>query len=161
MSHQRSQTLTVNRRGLLGALGGGVLVAAGAGLAPRAAKATPEDAGKWVAELTGGKPPTDDPRVALDLPPIAENGNTVPVTVTVDSPMTDGDYVTKIHVVAEGNPNPGLCTFELTPACGKAEVSTRMRLARTQNVVAVAELSDGTVISGRKEVKVTIGGCGG
>ncbi len=161
MTQQRSTSLTLNRRGLLGALGGGALVAAGAGMTARNADAAPEDAAKWASELTGGRNPVDDPRVAIDLPPIAENGNTVPVTVTVDSPMTDADHVTKIHVVAEGNPNPGLCTFELTPACGKAEASTRIRMARTQNVVAIAELSDGSVISGKKEVKVTVGGCGG
>ena len=92
---------------------------------------------------------------------IAENGNAVPVTVTVDSPMTDKDYVEAIHVVADGNPNPGVASFTLTPLAGKAEVQLRVRMASTQKVIALAEMSDGSLWTLAREVKVTIGGCGG
>lgn len=100
-------------------------------------------------------------KVKLRIPEIAENGNTVPLTVAVDSPMTAADYVKAVHVVADGNPAPDVMSVFFTPACGKAEVSTRMRLARTQNVIAYAEMSDGSVWSAQSEAKVTIGGCGG
>ncbi len=100
-------------------------------------------------------------KVKLRIPEIAENGNTVPLTVAVDSPMTATDYVKAVHVVTDGNPAPDVMSVFFTPACGKAEVSTRVRLARTQNVVAYAEMSDGSVWSAQAEAKVTIGGCGG
>jgi sulfur-oxidizing protein SoxY len=100
-------------------------------------------------------------KVAVRLPEIAENGNTVPITVSVESPMTPQDHVRAIHVVADDNPNPEVFSAHLTPANGKAEISTRIRLARTQRVIAYAELSDGSVWSGMAEAKVTIGGCGG
>jgi sulfur-oxidizing protein SoxY len=124
------------------------------------ASASPEGVQKLMAELTGGKTPAEG-KVKVDMPQIAENGNAVPVTVTVESPMTDKDYVKAVHIIAEANPDPGVATFNFTPASGKAQVSTRMRLARTQNIVAVAEMSDGTLYTGKTEVKVTIGGCGG
>ena len=95
------------------------------------------------------------------MPQIAENGNSVPVTVSVDSPMTADNYVKAVHIVAEANPDPAVASFQFTPMSGKAEVSTRMRLARTQQIVAVAEMSDGSIYSAKTEVKVTIGGCGG
>ncbi|MGH6814693.1 MAG: thiosulfate oxidation carrier protein SoxY [Hyphomicrobiaceae bacterium] len=100
-------------------------------------------------------------KIKLDLPEIAENGNTVPFTVTVESPMTEQSYVKSIHIVSTGNPQPAVGTFHFTPQSGKAAVSGRMRLAKTQDVVGVAELSDGTFHIGRRTVKVTIGGCGG
>jgi sulfur-oxidizing protein SoxY len=83
------------------------------------------------------------------------------VTVSVESPMTDKDYVKAVHVVADGNPNPGVGSFFFNPASGKCEVQLRMRLAQTQKIVAVAEMSDGTLWTTAREVKVTIGGCGG
>jgi|SRR5579862_3292876 len=100
-------------------------------------------------------------KVILQTPDIAENGNTVPVTVTVDSPMTATDYVEAIHVVAEKNPKPLLATFQLTPASGRAEVQLRVRLSSTQTVTAIAQMSDGSLWKASHEVKVTIGGCGG
>lgn len=99
--------------------------------------------------------------ITLELPQIAENGNTVPVGVEVDSPMTADNYVKTVHIFAEGNPNPQVCSLHFTPASGMAKASTRMRLAKTQNVVAVAEMSDGSFRRETVEVKVTIGGCGG
>ena len=97
----------------------------------------------------------------MTAPEIAENGNSVPVTVEVDSPMTDGDYVASVTILADGNPNPEVATFHFTPLSGTAAATTRIRLAKTQNVVAIAKMSDGSTFSDRKEVKVTIGGCGG
>jgi len=99
--------------------------------------------------------------IKLDAPEIAENGNTVPIKFEVESPMSADDYVKSVHLFAEGNPNPEVANFHFTPASGKAAASTRMRLAKTQNVVAVAEMSDGKVYMAKKTVKVTIGGCGG
>lgn len=100
-------------------------------------------------------------KLMMDLPEIAENGNTVPFTVSVDSPMTDKDYVKAVHVISTGNPQPGVATFRFTPQSGKAAAASRMRLAKTQDVVAVAELSDGKFLQVKRSVKVTIGGCGG
>jgi sulfur-oxidizing protein SoxY len=100
-------------------------------------------------------------KLTMDLPEIAENGNTVPFTITVDSPMTDKDYVKAVHLIATGNPQPGVATFHFTPQSGKAAVASRMRLARTQDIIALAELSDGKFVQTKRSVKVTIGGCGG
>ncbi len=152
----------VSRRVLLaGAAGAAGL--AGLPFAARDAAAQAAPAGAYLEmldKLVGGKKPTPG-KVKLRIPEIAENGNTVPMTVSVDSPMTAQSYVKAIHVATEKNPNPGVASFYFSPANGKAEVSTRIRLAETQAVVAYAELSDGTVWSDKAEAKVTIGGCGG
>ncbi|CCQ73760.1 thiosulfate oxidation carrier protein SoxY [Magnetospira sp. QH-2] len=161
MSDQSKTSMAVSRRGLLGVFGGGALAVAGATLTPKSAQATPDKAAELAKKLSGKMPAGGDARVSLKLPEIAENGNTVPVTVKVESPMTAADHVKKIHIISEGNPNPGVCSFTLSAECGKAEVATRIRMAKTQNIVAVAEMSDGSVISNKKETKVTIGGCGG
>ncbi len=108
-----------------------------------------------------GDAPAKEGKVAIQAPEIAENGATVPVIVRVDTPVTADSYVRRITLLADGNPNPEVAVFTLTPRSGKAEVSTRMRLAKTQNVVAVAELSDRSLWMTKKEIKVTIGGCGG
>ena len=100
-------------------------------------------------------------KVKLDVPEIAENGLVVPINVDVESPMTDGDYVKAVHVFADGNPLPGVVSYRFTPACGKASASTRMRLSQTQNIVCIAEMSNGALHSVKSNVKVTIGGCGG
>ena len=102
-----------------------------------------------------------DGRFTLELPEIAESGNTVPYSITVESPMLETDYVKSVHILAASNPQPGVASFAFTPASGKAQVASRMRLARTQEVVAVAEMSDGRFFLTRRLVKVTIGGCGG
>ena len=109
----------------------------------------------------GDAEPAEGSMIHLELPEIAENGNTVPLKFEIDSPMTADDYVKSVHVFADGNPNPDVASFHFTPASGKAAASTRMRLAKTQNVVAVAEMSNGKTFMASKEVKVTIGGCGG
>jgi len=149
------------RRSLLIGLGAaGGLAMVGMTLMPRAALA---DAGSVAAAIKEriGDAATMDGRIGLELPQIAENGNTVPIAFEVDSPMTEGDYVKSVHIFADKNPLPNVATFHFTPRSGKARASTRMRLAKTQNIVAVAEMSDGSVYMAKTEVKVTIGGCGG
>ena len=98
-------------------------------------------------------------KVKLDLPPIVENGNTVPVTVTVDSPMSQTDHVTGIHIFNEKNPQPYVIGVVLGPRAGKASISTRMKLADAQRVVGIAEMSDGSFWSGEAHVIVTIAAC--
>lgn len=118
------------------------------------------DSDEWIKKFTGGKTPAQG-RVKLDLPEIAENGNTVPMSVIVESPMTEQSYVSAVLVLADGNPRPGVATFHFSPASGLAEASTRIRLATSQNVVAIAKMNDGSFFMASKQVKVTIGGCGG
>jgi len=160
MSETKSKTTVLGRRQVLKAAGLGALAVAGTGLASRDASATADTANAAIAKFTGGKAATTG-KVTVKLPEIAENGRTVPVTVVVDSPMTAGDHVKSIILVAEGNPQPDVVSFNLTPGLGKAEISSRMRLGKTQNVSAAAVMSDGSVFKGTKKVKVTIGGCGG
>lgn len=160
MSKDTLKTAAMDRRQALKSVGLGALAIAGSGLAASEAKATPEKATEYLAKMTGGAA-SKEGKVTVKLPEIAENGRTVPLTVTVDSPMTDSDYVKAVHVVAEGNPTPEVISINMSPGMGKAEVSTRMRLGKTQNVRAAAVMSDGSVYTGTKQVKVTIGGCGG
>jgi sulfur-oxidizing protein SoxY len=98
-------------------------------------------------------------KVKLDVPPLVENGNTVPMTVTVTSPMTPDDYVKSIHVFNEKNPQPNIGNFYLGPGAGRAQISTRIRLADTQKVVAIARLSDDTFWSASVDVVVTLAAC--
>ncbi len=100
-----------------------------------------------------------DGGITLRLPQRAENGGQVPLTVVVDSRMTADDHVTAIHVFATSNPTPGIASFRLTPAMGRAEVQTRIRLAEAQDVIVLAALSDGTVRRAVASVSVTQGGC--
>lgn len=111
----------------------------------------------YAALLAGATPVTG--KVTLELPEIAENGNFVPLTVVVDNPMTQEDHVTAIHVLSTSNPVARVVTFHLSPINGAAKVQSRMRLAKTQEVVALARLSGGAVLAAAATVKVTIGGC--
>lgn len=140
-------------------IGAGALVAATGGFAD-VAFADKKEADELIAKFAGDKTPVAG-KVHLDLPEIAENGNTVPISFSVESPMTAQSHVTEVLVVADGNPRPGVATFRFSPASGVAEASTRLRLAKTQNITAVAKMSDGSVFMSTKQVKVTIGGCGG
>ncbi len=124
------------------------------------ALAAPKDATDDIAKFTGGKA-AEQGKISIELPEIAENGNTVPIAVSVESPMTEADHVTDVLVVADGNPRPGVATYHFTALSGKAEASTRIRLATTQNIVVVAKTSTGKIYTAQKLVKVTIGGCGG
>ena len=98
-------------------------------------------------------------RVKLELPPLIDNGNSVPLSVAVESPMTATDHVVAIHVLTEKNPLPDVVSVHLGPRAGRAGISTRVRLADTQTVVAIAELSDGTFWSDSAEVVVTLSAC--
>ena len=137
-------------------------VAAGAGLrslvAVTPAHATPaamQDAIRKVvgtAQVSAG-------RVKLDVPPLVENGSTVPLGISIESPMTVADHVQAIHVFTEKNPQPDVVSFRFGPRAGRASVSTRIRLADTQTVVAIAQLSDGSFWSARADVVVTLAAC--
>lgn len=106
-----------------------------------------------------GEAPVRTGKVKLDIPPLVENGNTVPMTVSVASPMTANDYVKSIHVFNEKNPQPNIGNFYLSPSSGRAQVSTRIRLADTQKVVAIARLSDDTFWQATAEIVVTLAAC--
>jgi sulfur-oxidizing protein SoxY len=98
-------------------------------------------------------------KVKLDIPPLVENGNSVPMTVSVASPMTATDYVKSIHVFNEKNPQPNLGNFYLGARAGRAQVSTRVRLADSQKITAIAKLSDGSFWSVTADVVVTLAAC--
>ena len=98
-------------------------------------------------------------RVTLDIPPIVENGNSVSLDVAVESPMTLANHVKTIHVFNEKNPLPNVITVHLGPRAGRAKVATRIRLADTQKIIAIAEMNDGTFWSDEVEVIVTIAAC--
>jgi sulfur-oxidizing protein SoxY len=106
-----------------------------------------------------GEAPIRTGKVKLDIPPLVENGNTVPLTVTVASPMTADDHVKSIHVFNEKNPQPNIANFYLNSASGRAQVATRIRLADTQKVVAIARLSDDTFWQVAVDVVVTLAAC--
>lgn len=129
-------------------------------LAPRLALADTAAVEAEIKKLYADKKPAQG-KIKLDVPQIAENGLVVPINVEIESPMTDADHVKSVHVFADGNPLPGILSYAFTPQCGKASASARMRLAQTQNIICLAEMSDGKLYSATTQVKVTIGGCGG
>lgn len=129
-------------------------------LAPKMVLADEAAVAAEIKKLYGDKK-LESGKIKLDVPEIAENGLVVPINVDVESPMTDADYVKAVHVFADGNPLPGVVSYKFTPACGKASASTRMRLAQTQNIVCIAEMSNGNLHMAKANIKVTIGGCGG
>ena len=147
--------LLITRREAL--VAGGLAVAAGALAAPAAAS-TP---GQMEAAIRSalGEAEIRKGKVTLSLPPLVENGNVVPMTISVDSPMTKTDYVKAIHVFNEKNPQANVISAQIGPRCGKAVLSTRIRLAGTQRLTAIAELSDGTYWSDTQEVIVTLAAC--
>lgn len=135
-------------------------IAAGALLlVVRPAAATPEELAVALRQAFGNRPMTPG-KVTLDLPRLAENGNVVPVTVSVESPMTEQDHVKSIHLFAEKNPLPRVLDVELGPYNGRARVSSRIRVATSQQMSAVAVMSDGTLWSAAVEIEVTVAGCG-
>ncbi|APC07136.1 sulfur oxidation protein SoxY [Polynucleobacter asymbioticus] len=132
--------------------------ALGAWLSPLAVFAKKADAAKAIQEITGGKS-VQDGRVTLVIPPLVENGNLVVLKVSVDSPMTANDYVKSIHVIAEGNPLPNIFTAYLTPRSGTATLTTRVRLADSQTVWAIAQMNDGSFWQGHADTLVTLSAC--
>jgi sulfur-oxidizing protein SoxY len=148
-----------SRREFLKAAGG---AAAGLGLgsviAVAPAPATPAEMHEAIRKVVGGARVTPG-RVKLDLPPLIENGNAVPLTVTIDSPMTEAEHVRAVHVFTEKNPQPNVVSFHLGPRAGRAKMATRVRLADSQNVVAICELSDGSFWSDSAGIVVTLAAC--
>jgi sulfur-oxidizing protein SoxY len=140
------------------ALAGAGACAAGLGFAAGPALSA-NDYAEQIKAFTGGKTPVEA-RVRLDLPELAENGNTVSMSVTVDGAMTADSHVEEILVLAPNNPNARVVRFRFS-AMSVPEAATRIRLAESQSVIAVAKMSDGTFFSAAREIKVTIGGCGG
>ena len=128
-------------------------------LVVRPASATPEELAATLRELFG-KRQIRRGKVKLELPRLAESGNVVPVTVSVDSPMTLADHVRGIQLFAEKNNQPRILDMRLGPQNGKAVVASRIRLATSQQVTAVAELSDGSLWSAAVNVEVTHSSCG-
>ena len=106
-----------------------------------------------------GAAPLRTGRVKLEVPPLVDNGNTVPLSVTVESPMTETDHVRAIHVFTEKNPQPKVISVQLGPRAGRAQISTRARIADTGSVIAVAQMSDGTFWTDRVDVVVTLSAC--
>jgi sulfur-oxidizing protein SoxY len=123
-------------------------------------RATSADAEAEIAGFTGGAP-AEPGKITIDLPEIAENGNSVPLAIDVEHPMTTDDHVTDVLVVAEANPWPRVATFHFTPMSARASAATRIRLAGTQTIRVVARTNSGRLLIAQREVKVTIGGCGG
>jgi len=148
-----SGSLMVRRRDVLTA-GGGLLAL----IVARPARATPESMAAAIKAFVG-ESEVQKGKVTLDIPPLVENGNSVPLTVRVDSPMTPQDYVRTIAIFNEENPQPNVVNFHLSPRAGRAVVSTRIRLGDSQNIVAIAQLSDGTFWSDTAELIVTLPAC--
>jgi sulfur-oxidizing protein SoxY len=141
------------RRRMLRAVAAGI-----ACIVVRPAAATPEDLAAVIRELFGERS-IERGRVTLEVPRLAENGNIVPVTVIVDSPMTERDYVHSIHLFAESNPQPRILDATLGPYNARPRVATRVRVAVSQHLQAIAVMSDGSLWSAAVEVEVTVGGC--
>jgi sulfur-oxidizing protein SoxY len=133
-------------------------VGLGVALRPQSAAATPATMQEAIRHVVGAARVTPG-RVKLELPPLSENGNTVPLTVSIESPMTAEDHVRAIHVFNEKNPQPDVASFRFGPRAGRARVSTRIRLADTQTVIAIGELSDGSFWSASATVVVTLAAC--
>jgi sulfur-oxidizing protein SoxY len=146
------------RRYFLKATGSAAVAAAVLRVRLRPAEATPAMLNSAIRNVVG-EAPLRTGRVKLDIPPLVENGNTVPMTVSVTSPMSEDDYVRSIHVFNEKNPQPYIGNFYLGPAAGRAQVSTRIRLADSQKVVAIAQMSDGSFWSASVDVVVTLAAC--
>lgn len=150
-----SRPYPVTRRAVLTGVGG---AAACATLLVRRVEATPETMKAAIRRVIGERPVRKG-RVTLEIPPLVENGNTIAMSVKVDSPMTETDHVKAIHVFNEKNPQPDIISVHLGPRAGTAAFSTRIRLADSQNVTAIAELSDGSLWSDTAQVIVTVAAC--
>ena len=143
-----------SRRAVIAGMGSSAAVA----LLPVPLAAAPEDMRQAMRETLGPAPPLQG-RLKLEIPIISETGNAVRLLLRADSPMTEADHVTRMHVFSEGNPLPHIVTFHLGPRAGKAEVETRIRIAQDQTVVAVAEMSDGSRWTDAGHIIVALGAC--
>jgi sulfur-oxidizing protein SoxY len=146
------------RRQFLGLAGGAAVLGAIPAVTLRPAEATPATLAAAIRNVVGAAVMRSG-KVKLDVPPLVENGNTVPMTVSVASPMTPEDHVKSIHVFNEKNPQPNIGNFYLGPRAGRAQVSTRIRLADSQKIVAIAHLADGSFWSVSADVVVTLAAC--
>jgi sulfur-oxidizing protein SoxY len=146
------------RRRFLGLAGGAAVLGAVPIVTVQPAKATPEILASAIRNATNGAT-VKTGKVKLDVPPLVENGNTVPLTVSVNHPMAPEDHVTSIHIFNEKNPQPNVANFQLGPHSGRAQVSTRIRMADSQQIVAIARLSDGSFWSASVDVVVTLAAC--
>jgi sulfur-oxidizing protein SoxY len=146
------------RRTFLGLAGGAALLGAAPLVTVRPAEATPATMTAAIRTIVG-EAAVRTGKVKLDVPPLVENGNTVPMTVSVSNPMTPVDHVVSIHVFNEKNPQPNMGNFYLGPRAGRAQISTRIRLADSQKIVAIARLSDGSFWSATVDVVVTLAAC--
>ena len=146
--------LQLDRRQLLAGAGGLVTIST----MPLRAFAAQEDVVRARRELFGDRP-IQEGRVTVKLPPIAENGFSVALDVSVDSPMTSDDYVKQVAILSPRNPLPVIGQFYFTPQSGRAAVSTRIRMSGTQAIQAVAEMSDGSLWTGSMETVVTLAAC--
>jgi sulfur-oxidizing protein SoxY len=146
------------RRHFLGLAGSAAVLGSVPAVTLRPAEATPATLAAAIRSVVGGAAVRTG-KVKLDLPPLVENGNTVPMTVSVSSPMTADDYVKSIHVFNEKNPQPNIGNYYFGPLAGRAQVSTRIRLADSQKIVAIARLSDGSFWSTSTDVVVTLAAC--
>jgi sulfur-oxidizing protein SoxY len=156
---RRARYISATRRNFL-AGASSVIVGLGAAriLAVSPALATPETLASAIREITGGGA-LQSGKIKLEIAPLVENGNSVSVTVNVDSPLTPADHVKSIYILNEKNPQSNVAAFHLGPRAGRASVTTRIRLADSQMVVAVAKMSDGSLWSDRAQVIVTIAAC--
>ena len=147
-----------NRRQFLRLTGGAAVAGAVPIVTLRPVEATPAMLASAINNVTQGVLVRTG-KVKLDVPPLVENGNTVPMTVSVDNPMTAENHVKSIHVFNEKNPQPNVGNFHLGPLAGRAQVSTRIRLADSQKIVAIAKLSDGSFWSASIDIIVTLAAC--
>lgn len=146
------------RRQFLTLSGGAVVLGAVPAVSLRAAQATPDSLAAAIRDVVGTA--TVRPgKVKIDVPPLVENGNTVPITVSVTSPMTAADHVASIHLFNEKNPQPNIGNFYIGTRAGRAQISTRIRLADTQKIVVIAKMSDGSFWSANVDVVVTLAAC--
>ena len=134
------------------------LIALGLLANPLIAFAKKQEADEAIKKIVGGAT-IQEGKVTLTIPPLVEKGNLVVLKVSVDSPMTANDYVKTIHVIAEGNPLPNIFTVYLTPRSGTANITTRVRLADSQKVWAIAQMSNGSFWQGSAETLVTLSAC--
>ena len=146
------------RRQFLGLAGGAAVAGAVPIVTLRPAQATPATLASAIRNIVGTAPVRTG-KVKLDIPPLVENGNTVPMTVSVESPMKSDDYVKSVHVFNEKNPQPNIGNFYLGPRAGRAQIATRIRLADSQKITAIAQLSDGSFWSATADVVVTLAAC--
>jgi sulfur-oxidizing protein SoxY len=150
--------LKIHRRNWMQQLLKLTLLSLGTYFIPSIALAKKEEADEAIQKITGGAK-IQEGRVTLTIPPLVENGNLVVLKVSVDSPMTASDYVKVIHVIAEGNPLPNIFTAYLTPRSGTANITTRVRLADSQRVWAIVQMSNGSFWQGSAETLVTLSAC--